>query len=174
MDFDLAETLDVLERTPSVVSALLRGTSPSWHATNEGPDTWSAFDVVGHLVHGEETDWVPRGRIILEHGETQPFEPFDRFAQLSRFAGWSMDSLLGHFAELRRANVKTVKEWRLTSAQLALRGMHPALGSVSLRELLATWAVHDLSHIAQIARVMAKQYGDEVGAWRAYLSILGR
>ncbi len=174
MDFNLAETFDILERTPSVLGVLLRGTSPSWHAGNEGPETWSAFDVVGHLIHGEETDWVPRARIILEHGEGQPFEPFDRFAQLSRSTGWSLDRLLDRFAQFRQANLETVKGWHLTDAQLALRGRHPELASVSLRQLLATWAVHDLNHIAQIARVIAKQYGDEVGAWRAYLSILSR
>lgn len=174
MSFDLTETLDVLERTPSVVGSLLRGTSPAWHAVNEGPETWSAFDVVGHLVYGEETDWVPRARIILEQGEARPFEPFDRFAQLTGFAGWSLERLLDRFAELRQANLETVRGWRLTDAQLALRGRHPELGPVSLRELLATWAVHDLNHVAQIVRVMAKGYGDDVGAWRAYLSILNR
>jgi hypothetical protein len=142
MTFDLSETLDILSRTPTVVDTLLRGTSESWHAVNEGPDTWSAFDVVGHLIHGEETDWVPRARIILEHGADRPFE--------------------------------IVRNWHLTDAQLALPGRHPELGSVSLRELLATWAVHDLNHIAQIVRVMAKRYTEEVGAWRAYLSILDR
>jgi hypothetical protein len=174
MSFDLPETLDILERTPAVLGTLLRGTSSSWHDLNEGPDTWSAFDVVGHLIHGEETDWVPRARIILEHGETRPFEPFDRFAQLTRFAGWSLDRLLERFAELRRANLEIVRNLRLTEAQLALLGRHPELGSVTLRELLATWAVHDLNHIAQIARVMAKRYTQEVGVWRAYLSILNR
>ena len=174
MSFDLPETLDILGRTPAVVDALLRGISESWHAVNEGPDTWSAFDVVGHLIHGEETDWVPRARIILEHGEDRPFEPFDRFAQLNRFAGWSLDQLLDRFAELRQANLEIVRSWRLTDAQLALPGRHPELGLVSLRELLATWAVHDLNHIAQIVRVMAKRYTEEVGAWRAYLSILDR
>jgi len=127
---------------------------------------------VGHLIHGEETDWVPRARIILEHGEGRPFEPFDRFAQLGRFAGESLDPLLDRFAELRRANVEVVRSWRLTEAQLALPGRHPELGSVSLQQLLATWAVHDLNHIAQIARVLAKRYTEEVGAWRTYLSIL--
>jgi hypothetical protein len=174
MSFDLSETLDILARTPAVVDTLLRGTSDSWHAINEGGDTWSAFDVVGHLIHGEETDWVPRARIILEHGETQPFEPFDRVAQFRRFAGWSLDRLLDRFAELRQSNLETVRSWHLTDVQLALPGRHPELGSVSLRELLATWAVHDLNHIAQIARVMANRYTEEVGAWRDYLSILNR
>ncbi|HEV2853473.1 MAG TPA: DinB family protein [Thermoanaerobaculia bacterium] len=171
---DLAETLDILGRTPAVVGTLLRGTSASWHGINEGADTWSAFDVVGHLIHGEETDWVPRARFILEHGESQPFEPFDRFAQFTRFAGSSLDQLLDRFAELRQANLETVRSWRLTEDQLALPGRHPELGPVNLRQLLATWAVHDLNHIAQIARVLAKRYTEEVGAWRPYLSILNR
>lgn len=174
MNFDLSETLDILGRTPTVVGALLRSTSGSWHTMNEGPGTWSAFDVVGHLIHGEETDWVPRARIILEHGEDRPFEPFDRFAQLSRFADWSLDDLLARFAELRHSNLETVRNWRLTEAQLALPGRHPELGPVTLRELLATWAVHDLNHIAQIARVLAKRYTEDVGAWQVYLSILNR
>lgn len=174
MSFDLPETLDILARTPTVVDTLLRGTSASWHDINEGPDTWSARDVVGHLIHGEETDWVPRARIILEHGEGRPFEPFDRFAQFRRFAGWSLEQLLDRFNELRQANLEIVRDWRLTEAQLALPGRHPELGSVNLRQLLATWAVHDLNHIVQIARVMAKRYAQEVGVWRAYLSILNR
>jgi len=174
MSFDLPETLDILERTPTVVGTLLRGTSASWHDINEGPDTWSAFDVVGHFIHGEETDWVPRARIILEHGESRPFEPFDRFAQFTRFAGWSLDRLLDRFAELRRDNLEIVKSWQLTEDQLALPGRHPELGPVNLRQLLATWVVHDLNHIVQISRVMAKRYTQEVGVWRAYLSILNR
>lgn len=174
MTFELSETLDILRRTPGVLSVLLRGTSSSWHANNEGVNTWSAFDVVGHLIHGEETDWVPRARIILEHGESRPFEPFDRFAQLTRFASWSLDSLLERFTDLRYANLEIVQNWHLTDAQLALLGRHPELGSVNLRQLLATWVVHDLNHLAQISRVMAKRYTEEVGVWRAYLSILNR
>lgn len=174
MSFNLSETLDLLGRTPAVVGTLLRGTSASWHDINEGPDTWSASDVVGHLIHGEETDWVPRARLILEHGESRPFEPFDRFAQFDCFSGWPLDRLLDRFAELRQANLETVRNWRLTDAQLALPGRHPELGAVTLRELLATWAVHDLNHISQISRVMAKRYTREVGVWRAYLSILNR
>ncbi len=174
MSFDLQDTLDILSRTPVVVGTLLRGTSASWHAVDEGPETWSALDVVGHLIHGEETDWVPRARIILEHGEDRPFEPFDRFAQFRRFAGWPLDSLLDRFAELRQANLEIVRNWRLSEEQLALPGRHPELGAVNLRQLLATWAVHDLNHIAQIVRAMAKRYTEDVGAWRAYLSILNR
>ena len=174
MTFDLAETTDLLARTPAVLASLLRGTPPAWHATAEGPETWSAVDVVGHLVHGEETDWIPRARIILEHGDNRAFDPFDRFAQLERFAGWSCDRLLDRFGELRQANLRTLAAWQLTEEQLDLPGRHPALGAVTLRQLLATWAVHDLNHLAQISRVMAKRYSAEVGAWRAYLSILQR
>jgi hypothetical protein len=157
-----------------VLETLLRGTSAAWHASNEGSDTWSAQDVIGHLIHGEETDWIPRARIILEHGEAQPFEPFDRFAQFGRFDGWSLDQLLDRFAELRKANLDVVRGWRLTDEQLSLKGRHPELGAVTLRQLLATWAVHDLNHLAQISRVMAKRSMDEVGPWRAYLSVLSR
>jgi hypothetical protein len=174
MSFDLSDTLDLLERTPAVLDALLRGTRASWHSIDEGPDTWSAYDVVGHLIHGEETDWVPRARIILEHGEARPFEPFDRFAQFDRFAGWSLDRLLDRFTELREANLETVRSWNLTDAQLGLPGRHPELGPVTLRQLLATWAVHDLNHLAQISRVLARRHADEVGPWRAYLRILDR
>lgn len=174
VSFTLPETIDILARTPGVVTALLRGTSRAWHAINEGGDSWSAFDIVGHLIHGEETDWIPRARIILEFGETRAFEPFDRFAQLARFAGRSLDSLLDHFVDARRANLETLRGWRLTAAQLSFPGRHPELGRVDLRQLLATWAVHDLSHLAQISRVMAKRYTQEVGVWRAYLPILNR
>ena len=172
--FSLPDTLDVLERTPSVLDALLRGTSPAWHRVDEGPGTWSPFDVVGHLVHGEETDWVPRARVILEHGEDQPFEPVDRFAHLGRFSDWSLADLLDRFAELRRSSVETVRGWGLSDEQLALRGRHPAFGPVTLRQLLATWAVHDLGHVRQVARTMARRYTDEVGPWTEYLTILPR
>lgn len=174
MSFNLDDTLSLLERTPSALSGLLRGLDVSWHAIDEGPETWSAFDIVGHLAHGEETDWVSRARIILEHGESRPFEPFDRFAQFESYAGWSLEALLERFAELRAANLETVRGWRLTDEQLDLRGRHPALGTVTLRQLLATWTVHDLNHLAQISRVMAKRYSADVGVWRDYLSILNR
>lgn len=172
MPFDLAETLDILERTPAVLDSLLRGTSASWHGRNEGPDTWSALDVVGHLIYGEETDWVPRARIVLEHGETHPFEPFDRFAQERLFADWTLERLLDRFAELRRSNLETVRGWSLTEALLDLTGHHPDFGTVNLRQLFAAWSIHDLNHLAQISRVMAGRYTEEVGPWRAYLSIL--
>lgn len=174
MSFDLSETLDILRRTPAVLDSLLRGTGASWHAQNEGPDTWSAFDVVGHLIHAEETDWIPRARFILEHGESRPFEPFDRFAMLNRFGDWSLDRLLDRFAEARQGSLQTVEGWNLTEAHLERVGRHPELGAVTLRQLLATWTVHDLGHMAQITRVMAKSYSEHVGVWRAYLSILHR
>lgn len=174
MSFDLEQTLEILERTPGALDRLLRGTSEAWHRRDEGPETWSPFDVVGHLIHGEETDWVPRARIILEHGESRPFEPFDRFAMLRASAGKRLEELLDRFAELRRASVGTVRGWNLTEAQLDLRGVHPEFGAVTLRQLLATWAVHDLNHLVQISRAMAGRYADEVGPWRKYLSILNR
>jgi hypothetical protein len=172
--FSLAHTLQVLERTPSVLDALLRGLDPAWHRADEGPETWSPFDVVGHLLHGEETDWIPRARIILEHGEEMTFEPFDRFAQLTRFAGRSLEGLLDRFHEARRESLATLRGWDLAPEQLALLGRHPELGTVTLGELLATWTVHDLGHVAQITRVMSKRYADEVGPWRAYLPVLER
>lgn len=172
--FTLADCVEILSRTPSVLNDLLRGTSPAWSSANEGAGTWSAFDVVGHLVHGEETDWIPRARIILEHGQSRAFEPFDREAQLARFRGWSLEDLLDRFAELRGKNLKILAGWNLAEERLSLRGSHPDLGAVTLRQLLATWAVHDLNHIPQIVRVMASRYTDEVGPWREYLSILNR
>ena len=174
MSFDLDQTIDLLERTPAVLDRLLRGTSPEWHARDEGPETWSAFEVVGHLVHGEEADWIPRARSILEHGESRPFEPFDRFAQLALYADWPLDRLLDRFAELRAESLATLRGWNLTAAQLDLTGLHPEFGPVTLRHHLATWAVHDLNHLAQLERVMAKRYLEAVGPWRKYLSILGR
>jgi hypothetical protein len=174
MDLRLEEAFDVLRRTPAALDVLLRGTSPSWHGADEGPDTWSPAVVVGHLIHADETDWIPRARMILDHGDSRPFEPFDRFGQFTRFAGWPLDRLLDRFAEVREASLETVRGWHLTGDQLALPGRHPELGSVTLRQLMATWVVHDLTHLAQVTRVMAKQYKEEVGSWAAYLSILQR
>ncbi|MEM8599650.1 MAG: DinB family protein [Bacteroidota bacterium] len=174
MVFDLDEALTLLACTPAVLDGLLRGLPDSWIAANEGPETFSPFDVVGHLIHGEETDWVPRARLIREHGASVAFEPYDRFAQAERFADATLPALLSRFAELRAANIATVEGWRLTDEDLAMEGRHPDLGIVTLRQLLATWTVHDLSHLAQVARVMAKAYADEVGPWQAYLGVLHR
>ena len=174
MSFDLYETIDILERTPAVLDVLLRDASDSWTTADEGPDTWSPIVVLGHLIHGEETDWIPRAAIILEHGPERAFEPYDRFAQFERFGDWPMHQLLDRLAELRRANVETLAGWQLSDQQLDLPGQHPALGPVTLRQLLATWCAHDLSHVAQIVRAMAKRYKADVGPWVEYLSILNR
>jgi uncharacterized damage-inducible protein DinB len=174
MDFDLNHGLEILERTPGVLRSMLKGLSDDWTRGNEGPETWSPFDVVGHLIHGERTDWIARAELILKHGMSTPLRPFDRFAQFRESEGKSLDELLVEFERLRRQNLDTIASWRLTDAQLLLEGTHPVFGAVTLRELLSTWVAHDLAHIGQIARVMAKQYGDAVGPWRAYLPILDR
>ena len=174
MDFDIATGAAVLERTPNVLRTMLEGLAPAWTESNEGPDTWSAYDVVGHLGHGERTIWIARASIILAQGPDRRFASVDRFAQFRDSEGKTLATLLDEFARLRDANLVTLREWRLTDAHLALEGEHPDFGRVTLRELLATWVAHDLGHIAQVARVMAKQYRDAVGPWREYLSIMGR
>lgn len=170
--FHLDEQLAALERTPAVVAALLRGTSPDWHEINEGPGSWTAREVVGHLVHAEETNWTLRARTILEGGDSGRFEPFDRFAHLNRFSGWPLDDLLDRFASRRDESIRAVRGWKLDVETLSRRGTHLDLGAVTLRQLLATWVVHDFTHLAQIARVMARRNAVEVGPWREYLSIL--
>jgi hypothetical protein len=174
MDFDLSHGVQVLERTPQTLRSMLSGIGAEWFDATEGPDTWSPYVIVGHLIHGERTDWIPRARIVLAQGESRLFAPYDRFAQLHESRGKSLASLLDEFARLRTESLSTLNGWRLTGAQLALEGEHPAFGAVSLRQLLATWVAHDLGHIAQAARVMAKQYRDAVGPWRAYLPVLDR
>lgn len=174
MTFALNDAIAVLERTPTTFRALLAGLPEAWTAPNEGPNTFSAFDNLGHMIHGERADWIPRAQIILAQGANRTFEPFDRFAQVRESAGKTVAQLLDEFAALRAQNLATLREWKLTEAHLALQGEHPALGPVSLRQLLSTWVAHDLGHLAQTARVMAKQYRDAVGPWRAYLPILDR
>jgi hypothetical protein len=174
VSFDLLEGIAVLERTPGVFRSLLDGLPDEWIKANEGPETFSPFDNVGHLIHGERTDWIPRARIILEQGDDRRFEPYDRFAQSRESQGKSIIDLLDEFDRLRADNLATLRGWRLTDVELALEGEHPALGTVTLRQLLATWVAHDLGHIAQTTRVMAKRYRDAVGPWRAYLPILDR
>jgi hypothetical protein len=174
MELNLPETLEVLERTPSTLQALLEGLADPWLRATEGPDTFSPLDVLGHLIHGEETDWLPRLRIILEHGEARPFTPFDRLGFRARYSDWPADRLLELFARLRQENLDVIRSLQLDHAALALAGAHPALGRVSLGQLLASWVVHDLGHIRQIVRVMARRYTDAVGPWREYLSILDR
>jgi hypothetical protein len=174
MDFELATGVAVLERTPHTLRAMLAGLPPSWIEGTEGPETWSPYDIVGHLIHGERTDWIPRARIILSQGANRRFTPFDRFAQFRESEGKSLTDLLEEFARLRAENLVTLAQWGLTEAQLALEGEHPAFGPVTLRQLLATWVAHDLGHIAQTARVMAKQYREAIGPWRAYLPVMDR
>jgi hypothetical protein len=172
MDFDLDRSIEVLARTPAVFKALLSGVSDAWTRTNEGPETFSPFDVVGHLIDGEETDWISRAQIILARGADPRFVPYDRFRHRARNVGRTLESLLDEFARLRAANVDLLRSWRLTSADLELPGVHPTFGRVTLRQLLATWVVHDLGHVAQAARVMSKQYRDAVGPWIAFLPVL--
>ena len=172
MDFDLEDALAVLTRTPAVLRALLRDLPPGFVSGDEGPDTWSPYDVVGHLIHGERTDWIPRAKIILEEGEGRAFEPFDRFAQERESRGKSLAQLLDEFEALRAENLEVLRGLDLGPEELALKGRHPDLGTVTLGQLLATWTAHDLGHIAQISRVMAKQYADQVGPWRAYMPVL--
>ena len=172
MKFELAQAIEILQRTPATLNSLLRDLPEPWLVQNEGAETWSPYDVVGHLIHGDETDWIPRAKIILEHGETRAFEPFDRVAMFDESKGKSMAELLDTFAQLRAENLRELQSMNLTSGLLSKRGRHPELGVVTLRQLLSTWVVHDLRHIRQVVRVMSKQYSDAVGPWKAYLSIL--
>lgn len=173
--FQIDQAIEVLARTPATFDSLLRGSSPEWHHANEGPETFSPYDVVGHLIHGERTDWIPRLRIILDHGTSRPFDRYDRFAQARESLGQSMEQLLDSFRDLRRANLTTLEELRpAVTDNLDRRGSHPELGEVTLGQLLSTWVVHDLGHVAQATRVMAKRYGLDVGPWRAYLPVLTR
>ncbi|RJP38543.1 MAG: DinB family protein, partial [Phycisphaerales bacterium] len=172
MDFSIEQTRAILSRTPGVLRAMLAGLDDAWVVHNYGPDTFSAFDVVGHLIVGERTDWMARLRIILEHGPDRPFDPFDRYAMYEQNRDRSMSDLLDEFERLRNANLVELDRLDLAEDQFGLEGAHPALGRVTLANLLATWAVHDLNHVAQIAKAMAYQYGPHVGLWRAYISIL--
>lgn len=174
MDFDLTAGVAVLERTPATLRALLAGLPSAWVHATEGPETWSPYDVVGHLIHGERTDWIPRARLIFEQRDDRRFTPFDRFAQFRASEGKSLTQLLDEFAQLREENLATLTAWDLADSQLDLEGEHPELGPVTLRQLLATWVAHDLDHIVQITRVMARQYRVAVGPWRAYLSVMDR
>lgn len=174
MHFHVDKSIEILERTPAVLEALLTGLSADWWRHNEGTDTWSPFDVLGHLIHGEKTDWIPRAQIILSEAADKTFIPFDRFAQFQTRQDQSIEVLLAEFKALRAANLQTLNGFQLNPADWQKQGIHPELGSVTLSQLLSTWVVHDLGHIAQITRVMAKQYSREVGPWSAYLGILKR
>ena len=172
MTFDLNKSIEILDRTPRLLQVYLSGLSKEWTHKNEGGETWSAYDIVGHLIHGEKTDWIPRLKVIIDDQNLDPFESFDRFAQFKSSKGKSLELLLQEFAELRSLNIEFLRSCNLTQNDLRRTGVHPELGEVNLKELLATWVTHDLGHIAQISRVMAKQYRQEVGPWLAYLSIL--
>ncbi|MDZ4673510.1 MAG: DinB family protein [Gemmatimonadota bacterium] len=172
MDFDLETAVPVLERTPRVLRELLSGLPTDWLTATEGPDTWNPYDVVGHLIHGERTDWIPRIEHILAHGDAVPFPSFDRFAQFEASRGQSLGQLLDAFAELRAASLDRLAALQLTATDLDRPGLHPALGRVTLGNHLASWVVHDLDHIYQVVRAMAGQYADAVGPWREYLRIV--
>lgn len=172
MEQNFEGTIALLERTPAVLNALLRGLPESWTMRNEGGTTWNAFDVVGHLIHGERTDWIPRARIILQFGETRAFEPFDRLAQARESQGKSLADLLDEFGHARAESLKDLRGLNLQPGDLARRGRHPAFGIVTLSELLAAWVVHDLTHLHQISRIMAHQYRDVVGPFQKYLGVL--
>ncbi len=172
MGHDLKQTVALLTRTPGCLDALLRDLPETWTLRNEGENTWSPFEIIGHLIHGERTDWMPRARRVLEFGESKTFEPFDRWGQQRVIEGKSLGQLLDEFARLRAENLAALGALNLRQEDLELRGRHPALGSVTLSELLASWAVHDLTHLHQIARVMAHQYREAVGPWSAYLGVL--
>jgi hypothetical protein len=171
MKFQLEQAVEILSQTPETVKSLLGNLSEDW-IEKEDAENWSPFDVVGHLIHGEETDWIPRAGIILAQGENPSFEPFDRFAQFAKSEGKNLDELIETFADLRRKSLETLQSWNLTEEHLKLKGIHPELGEVNLEQLLSTWVVHDLTHIRQIVTVLAKKYSENVGVWREYLSIL--
>jgi hypothetical protein len=172
MKYSIDGSLAILGRTPSVLKTLLKGLGDGWIMNNEGPETFSPYDVVGHLIHGEKTDWAARAKIILEFGLSKPFVPWDRFAQYEESKGKTLDQLLNEFDAVRKDNLVWLRSLNLTETDLDKKGMHPMLGEVTLRNLLATWVVHDLTHIAQITRVMAKQYKDEMGPWPEFFRIL--
>lgn len=172
-EHNLHHTIALLTRTPATLNALLRDLPETWTLRTEGENTWSAFDVVGHLIHGEHTDWMPRARMVLQWGETQAFEPFDRWRQVRETQGKSLGQLLDEFARLRSENLGELRALNLRREDLELRGRHPALGVVTLSELLATSAAHDLTHLHQISRVMAHQYREAVGPWSGYLGSTG-
>jgi len=171
-EFRLPDAVVLLSRTPAALDALLRGLPDAWTRGNEGEGTWSAFDIVGHLIEGEHSDWIPRARIILESGESRPFAPFDRNAQLSRNRGKTLDQLLDEFAQARRESLASLTALNLKSEDLERRGTHPKFGPVTLSQLLATWTAHDLNHLHQLARVLAHQYRDAVGPWTAFLGVM--
>ncbi|MBK9156109.1 MAG: DinB family protein [Chloracidobacterium sp.] len=172
MKFSIGASVEVLSATPGTLRSLLGGVSDEWTSSFGDRENWQPYDVLGHLIHGEKTDWIPRARIILQQGEDREFETFDRLAQFESSEGSTVNDLLDEFERLRAANLEVLKEWHLTEEQLDLTGIHPQLGTASLRQLIATWAVHDLNHVRQIITAMAKRYDEAVGPWKPYLGVL--
>ena len=172
MKYNITLALEILERTPAVLKILLSGLNDDWIMNNEGPETFSPYDVIGHLMHGEKTDWTARTKMIMEHGNTKTFVPWDRFAQYEESKGKSLQQLLYDFEIIRKENIVWFKALQLTEADLDKKGSHPKLGEVTMRNLLSTWVIHDLTHIAQVTRVMAKQYKEEMGPWLQFFRIM--
>ena len=172
MNFSLDKSIEILERTPLVISELTGNLSPDWTDNNEGGDTWNVFDVVGHLIHGDRTDWIPRAEIILSDRENKAFEPFDRFAQFEASKGKTLSQLLEEFKVVRASSIVRLRKLQITEHDLTRTGVHPTFGIVSLSQLLSTWVVHDLDHISQISRIMARQYKEQTGPWIEFLKIL--
>jgi uncharacterized damage-inducible protein DinB len=172
VEFSLDDAIPLLRSTPAVLRSWLGDLPESWTTPNEGPDSWSPYDIVGHLIHGERTDWIPRTELLLGYGSSRAFVPFDRFAQFQASQGKTLADLLSTFADLRSVNLTRLESLRLQPEDFGRRGLHPELGPVTLGQLLATWVAHDLNHLGQIARVMARQYADAVGPWTAYLPLL--
>jgi hypothetical protein len=174
MEYSIDKALEILERTPKILRVYLKNLSDDWILCSEGGETWSAFDVVGHLIHGEKTDWSPRLKLVMSNTDNKTFEPYDRFAQFEESRGKTMKQLLNEFSELRLQNVEFLKSLNISEIDFNKKAVHPSLGKVTLKNLLATWVAHDLGHINQISRVMAKQYINEVGPWIEYLSVLNK
>jgi hypothetical protein len=172
LNFTIEKSIEILDHTPDVLDTMLQNISADWTSHNEGGETWSVYDIIGHFIHGEKTDWVPRAAIILSENPDKKFVPFDRFAQFTESKGKSLVQLLEEFKTLRIKNIEYLRSKKLTEIDLKQKGIHPAFGEVTLSQLLAAWVVHDLNHISQIARVMAKQYKEAAGPWTAYLKIL--
>ncbi|NNF00468.1 MAG: DinB family protein [Pyrinomonadaceae bacterium] len=172
MKFEIENAIEILQNTPDTLKALMADLSDEWTLEANGDDVWCAYDIIGHYIHGEKTDWIPRARVILAQGKNVTFEPFDRFAQFENSRGKSLQELLDEFAQIRIDNINALRELKINDEQLGLTGIHPELGEVTLEQLLATWVVHDLTHIRQITIEFAKKYAENVGVWKQYLSIL--
>ncbi len=172
MNFNLDKSIELLERTPNIFKALFYGLSHDWATINEGKNTWSGYTIIGHLIHGEKTDWMPRAKIILGENQDKHFEPYDRFAQDKLYANQTIEELLNEFEELRKKNLTELRSWSLTTDDLNKKGIHPELGIVTLRELISTWTIHDMAHLNQVSRVLVKHYSKDVGPWTNYIKIL--